>query len=370
MTLCGDIYANCIIDVTKNITVIGADQGLYAYYNEALVHLGNLSDVQQIGIIPETNIVVMIAGTNGKLVSCDLNHLINLIQCAAPSSKPVLTYHDIKIKDLDGYHFLQTSDLRKHQMFCAATPKQLVIVQFDLDRNDFIPLRIMDTAEPLGCVLFTEHTLIVGVDKFFEIDLSSFKAEEFLDSSDLKLKPLVKCHKLQSFPLAILQTCDNPKEYLLCFNELAVFVDEYGRSSRSVEVKSSHLPIGFHYIQPYLYIIQFTGVEILKLSEDTLKEEFPAVIIDLKKLRFLGKKKNGVYVFHNQEVKLLEGNKLMNLDDNSSILSSTEAEESDRFSFTSSIVQSLDGNLSDVCNSSTEEFNIAKKVTFSSETNL
>lgn len=369
MTLCEDVYPNCIIDLTKNIIAIGADQGLYAYFNEVLVHLEGLSDVQQIGLIPETNVVVMVAGTNGKLISCDLNHLINLIQCAT-SAKPVLKYKNITIKDLDGFHFLQTSNTRKHQMFCAATSKQLVIVQFDLDSNDFIPLRIMDTAEPLGCALFTEHTLIVGVDKFFEIDLSSFQAEEFLDSSDLKLKPLVKCHKLQSFPLAIVQTCDNPKEYLLCFNELAVFVDEYGRSSRSAEVKSSHLPIGFQYINSYLYIIQFTGVEILKLSEDAVKDEFPTITIDLKKMRYLGNNKKGIYVFHNQKIKLLEGNKLINLDDSSSTISSIEMEESDRFSFTSSMVQSLDGNLSDIDSTSAEEINVNKKVTFSSETNL
>ncbi|XP_044261577.1 citron Rho-interacting kinase [Tribolium madens] len=361
LALPDQIYANCVLDLTKNIKLLGTDQGLYSYHNGQLLHIEGPTDIHHVSIIPDSNIVVMISGLNSVLISCDLNHLINLTQCA-PCTKPVLTYSDIKIKEMDGFHYLEASKFPKHQLFCAATSRQLVIVKYDCENYDFVPLRIMDTAEPLGCALFTEHSLIVGADKFFEIDLATFKAEEFLDGSDSKLKFAVKCHKMQSFPVAILQISDNPKEFLICFNEFSVFVDEYGRSSREEELKTSYLPIGFHFVAPFLYIFQFTGVEILKIGERGMSGN---VTIDLKNVRFLGETHKGIYVYHDGRVKMLEGRKIVDCDDVSSI-SQSEGGDEDRFSFTSSMVQSLDGNSTDLDNSSEDN---VKRVKFS-QTNL
>ncbi|RZC34857.1 CNH domain containing protein, partial [Asbolus verrucosus] len=368
LTVPQDVYVNCLLDVTKNIKVLGTDQGIYSFYNECLLHIEGLTEIYRICVLPELSVVVMIAGKNSVLVYCDLNHLVNLTQCA-PCSKPVLKHKNIAVKNLDGFHFLQASSVAHHHTLCAATSKQVVIIKYDLDSDDFAPLRIMDTAEPVGCALFTEHTLIVGADKFFEIDLSKFTAEEFLDSSDVRLKHAVKFHKMRSFPLAILQIFNNPKEYLLCFNECPVFVDEYGRSSRTTEIKSSHLPLGFQFIRPYLYVIQFSGVEIFKLNENVLRsenscEQIPSVSVEFTKVRYLGHNKRGIYIFHDGKVKFLEGKKLVFSDDCSSVSQFTDGDESDRFSFTSSIVQSLDGNSSDVENSSVEDVS-AKKVQFS-----
>lgn len=352
------IYTNCLLDLSKNIKILGTDQGLYSYYNNSLLHIDGLSEIHQISILPQSNIVVMIANLTSVLISCDLNHLINLTQCA-PCTKPVLSYNSIEIKDLEGFHYLKTSEFPQHQLFCAATSQQLVIVKYDLEKNEFIPLRILDTAEPLGCALFTEHSLIVGPDKFFEIDLATFKVEEFLDDSDTKLRHVVKCHKLRSFPVAILQISDNPKEFLLCFNEFSVFVDEYGRCSREDDdLRTNYLPLGFYYIEPFLYIVQFTGVEIMKLDGGS------SVNVELKKMRFLGMNKKGVYVLHNGKVKFLEGGKILECDDLSSVEQSEFGEDLDKFSFTSSMVQSLDGNSSDI-----ESDENVRRVKFS-QTNL
>ncbi|XP_015836485.1 citron Rho-interacting kinase [Tribolium castaneum] len=358
-TLPDQIYANCVLDLTKNIKVLGTDQGLFSYHNDQLVHIEGPTDIHHISIIPNSNTVVMISDLTSILISCDLNHLINLTQCA-PCTKPVLNYRTINIKEMDGFHYLQTSKFPKHQLFCAATCRQLVIVKYDCENYEFVPLRIMDTAEPLGCALFTEHSLIVGADKFFEIDLATFKAEEFLDGSDARLKFAVKCHKMQSFPVAILEISQNPKEFLVCFNEFSVFVDEYGRSSREEELKTSYLPIGFHFVAPFLYIIQYSGVEVLKVGGNVAN-----VTVDLKNMRFLGESPNGIYLYHDGRVKLLEGRRVVDCDDVSSV-SQSEAGDEDRFSFTSSMVQSLDGNSSDLENSSEEN---VRRVKFS-QTNL
>lgn len=153
-----------------------------------------------------------------------------------------------------------------------------------------------------------------------------------------------------SFPVAIVQISKNPKEYILCFNEFSVFCDEYGRSTRSFEIKSTHLPIAFHFIKPYLYVIHFAALEIIKISEDTCNtnssdslDNLERTKIELGKFRYLGFSKKGIYLSINNEVKFVEAKKVVD-GDLSSIFSESTETESDRFSFSSSMMQSLDGD--------------------------
>ncbi|KAJ8916601.1 hypothetical protein NQ315_000246 [Exocentrus adspersus] len=347
------VSVNCVVDLTENIKLVGAAKGLYAYHDNNLLYIEALSVVHHIALVPNATTVLMIANDKSTLISCDLNHLINVAQCAQ-CTKPRLKYMDVNVNNLTGFHILQVSKFPKQPKACVATTKQLVILGYDIGTADLTPLRVLDTAEPVSCALFTENSLVVGVDKFFEIDLQSFHAEEFLDVSDAKLKQVVKCYKMGSFPLAVLQISKNPKEYLLCFNEFCIFVDEYGRSSRDMELKSTHLPRAFYFSKPFLYIVQFAAIEIVKISEDTCNEEsgndaipsLDTVRLDVDKFQYVGCGKKGIYIVQGGEVKFIDARKFGDVDA-SSIISETTENDSDRFSFTSSIVQSLDGNLSD-----------------------
>lgn len=153
-----------------------------------------------------------------------------------------------------------------------------------------------------------------------------------------------------SFPVSILQISKNPKEYLLCFNEFAVFVDEYGRTTRTSEIKSTHMPVAFHFVKPYLYVIQFAAVEIIKITEETCNTgsndsatNLDTTRIELGKFSYLGANKKGVYLAINNEVKFVEAKKIVD-GDLSSIFSESTENDSDRFSFSSSMMQSLDGD--------------------------
>lgn len=239
-------------------------------------------------------------------------------------------------------------------------------MEYYIGSNEFIPVRILDTAQPTSCMLFTENSLIVGADKFFEIDLNLFQAEEFLDASDTNLKQAMKCYKIGSFPINIAEISNNPKEYLLSFNEFSIFVDEYGRTSRQKEIKNEHLPLAIHLAKHYLYIIQFAAIEILKIVEDTCNADvFDLYRLDLTKFKYLGANTKGIFIQQDCEVKFLNARKLPDFDAVSLVSESTETandSNSSQFSFTSSMVQSLDGNLSEV--SSDHVDNGRRKVKF------
>ncbi|KAL3270915.1 hypothetical protein HHI36_021422 [Cryptolaemus montrouzieri] len=347
MTVPDGLVVNCIIDVTDGIKAIGTNQGLLCYYNDNLLSLEGFTEVHHVAVVKQASALVMIVNSKNILISCDLNHLINVTQCTAGFAKASLKYDVVNIRGLNGFHMLETCKNGKHKMFCVATPKQLVIVGYNGDEREFVPLRILDTAEPTGTVLFTEHSIIVGADKFFEIDISTFNAEEFLDSSNPKLKHVLKCHQMKSYPLAAVEISENPKEYLIAFNEFSVFVDEFGSPSRNKEWTSTHLPLAVLFIKPYLYIIEFSAVEIYRITENTCVEEesvSDSIRINLEKFQFVGTTRNGIYVWHKDKIKLIEGKKVLPSDDSSVAESETE-NSSDRFSFTSSMVNSLDGHL-------------------------
>ena len=43
-------------------------------------------------------------------------------------------------------------------------------------------------SQPTAAIEFTGHSVLVGTTKFYEIDLKSFSAEEFLDLTDPGIK--------------------------------------------------------------------------------------------------------------------------------------------------------------------------------------
>lgn len=371
-----DLTINCVFDLTDNIKLLGTENGLYSYYNGTLLYINAFNAVHHISIIPSTNVVVMIVNPKSTLISCDLNHLVNLTQCAQ-ISKPTLKYKHVNVNNLDGFHMMHVSNYMNHQKMCVATTKQLIILNYDMVLDELKPIRILDTAKPTSCILFTENSLIVGADKFFEIDLTTFQAEEFLDLSDVKLKQTLKCYKIGSFPLSVMQISKNPKEYLLCYNEFAVFVDEYGQSTREMEMKSNHLPMAFHFAKSFLYIIQFSSIEIVKITpitcnikcsnESLTSSNVESVRIVFDKMRFVGANKHGIYICQANELLFIDARRFIDSDTCSEISESTETgNESDRFSFTSSMVQSLDGNLSE----SESEANYRQKKVKFSQTNL
>lgn len=175
-----------IVDLTENIKALGTEKGLYSFYENNLLFIEGLQKVHQISVMTSTNTVFMIVNDKRELISCDLNHLLNLTQCAQ-CTKPKLKFSDVRISNLNGFHLVQASTHRNQQKVCVATSKQLVILSYHLDTNHFVPVRILDSAEPTSCILFTENSVIVGTDKFFDIDLATFEAEEFLDFSSVKL---------------------------------------------------------------------------------------------------------------------------------------------------------------------------------------
>lgn len=252
----------------------------------------------------------------------------------------------------DRWHFVQIYCNNEHvpnlpdALVIAGTQSRIVILRFDMALKRFKAVRALDTATPVSSVLFTQHSAIVSSDKFFEIDLMSLTAEEFLDLSDKSI-----CHARHAKPMGAFKI--NQQEYLLCFEEFGIFVDEYGCRSRPDDLQWIHTPTGFLYQAPLLFMSSDNLVQVLRINkshssvmqmnEDESEIKLRA-FINLNKPKILGGAgKYGVFALNNpdrrpQEVIQIEGVKaLKNI-----LTNSLET----LFSSLSSIPQKLHGSVS------------------------
>lgn len=136
--------------------------------------------------------------------------------------------------------------------------------------GEFIGVRELETQEPCSCALFTRKKLIVGCNKFFQIDLQTYDvdgtfsrnfpesgdgflmvfscATEFPEDDENSVKMTLNgVAKLGIFPVCVLNVAPGERnaELLLCYNEFGVFVDENGKRTRKVDPTWSHLPFAF-----------------------------------------------------------------------------------------------------------------------------
>ncbi|XP_068087036.1 citron rho-interacting kinase [Anabrus simplex] len=393
---------NCCLQLTDQLLVLGAEEGLYSLRmlkkaeDATPVHIFGVTHVYQLAVIHSLSIVIMIAGESRNLLQCDLRQLRSSAEAAECSQASITTRSAILVSPgvpANSFHLFGVSpgssepNHQSRPMLCTVTSEKLVLLRWSSSQEGFSPLKVLDTAEPCSCIHFSSHSLLVGSNKFFEIDLRDLTVEEFLDSSDKTLAHAVfGTQQLNSYPIAILDvTRSGEPEYLLCFNEFGVFVDQYGQRTREDDVKWSHLPFAFAYRKPYLFIIHFTSVEVMKLtpasftrtkddSNSTLN--FPEQkFIELSSPRYLGAA-NGVGAIFvscfppdSVEMLRLDGKLVSNDGDLTGSVSSldtvSERDGADlndcggsEFSFTSSLVQSLEDSecspLSETTESSVE----------------
>jgi citron Rho-interacting kinase len=213
-------------------------------------------------------------GDNGEnLYECDIRMLMNKSRSSG-MLEPKLNIQpiDLSIANRCGdekWHMVElhgTSEHLNDAIAIAATNSRMVILKYDAKLGRFKPVRSLDTVCAIKSILFTQHSAIVACDKFFEVDLNSYVAEEFLDMSDQSLRPTRTSQPMNVFRI-------NSREFLLCFRDYGVFVDEYGLRAREENLEWLHSPKEFFYKNFLLFIIHDEMVQVLRINNSTKKHE-------------------------------------------------------------------------------------------------
>ncbi|KAM4709498.1 citron Rho-interacting kinase [Discoglossus pictus] len=278
---------NCTIPLTEQIVLVGAEEGLYALnvLKNSLTHIPGVGAVFQVHIVKELEKLLLIAGEERALCLIDVKKVKqSLAQSHLPAQPEIsLTVFEAvkgchlfaagKVKPgeeraLPTAGFLSPFNIENGLCICAAMPNKVVILRYNESLNKFCIRKEIETSEPCSCIYFTGYSIIIGTNKFYEIEMKQYTLEEFLDKNDHSLASAIFASSSNSFPIAIMQvnSTGQREEYLLCFHEFGVFVDSYGRRSRTEDLKWSRLPLAFAYRDPYLFVTHFNSLEVIEIQ--------------------------------------------------------------------------------------------------------
>ncbi|KAG7259604.1 hypothetical protein CRUP_002581, partial [Coryphaenoides rupestris] len=320
---------NCTLPLTDQIVLVGSEEGLYALnvIKNSLTHIPGLASVFQIQILKELDKLLMITGEDRALCLVEIKRVKQSLSQSHLPAQPDL--NPFIFETVKGCHLFSSGKIDNGMCICAAMPnkitilrhneslnkfcirkeietsepcscihftgysivigtnkfyeiemKQYVLEEFGVfvdaygrrSRNDDINHASKDkgdteaeieTSEPCSCIHFTGYSIVIGTNKFYEIEMKQYVLEEFLDKNDVTLASAVFSASSHSFPISIIQVTKAPQkdEYLLCFHEFGVFVDAYGRRSRNDDIKWSRLPLSFAYREPYLFVTYFNSLD-------------------------------------------------------------------------------------------------------------
>ncbi|XP_054641283.1 citron rho-interacting kinase-like isoform X5 [Dunckerocampus dactyliophorus] len=281
---------NCTLPLTDQLVLVGSEEGLYALnvIKNSLTHIPGLTSVFQIQILRELDKLLMITGEDRALCLVEIKKVKQSLSQSHLPAPPDL--NPFIFETVKGCHLFSSGKIDNGICICAAMPNKITILRLNESLNKFCIRKEIETSEPCSCIHFTGYSIIIGTNKFYEIEMKQYVLEEFLDKNDVTLASAVFAASSHSFPISIIQVTTAPQkdEYLLCFHEFGVFVDAYGRRSRSDDIKWSRLPLSFAYREPYLFVTYFNSLDVIEIQGHAALGSHSYAHLDIPNPRYLG----------------------------------------------------------------------------------
>ncbi|XP_023140109.2 citron rho-interacting kinase isoform X8 [Amphiprion ocellaris] len=281
---------NCTLPLTDQIVLVGSEEGLYALnvIKNSLTHIPGLTSVFQIQILKELDKLLMITGEERALCLVEIKKVKQSLSQSHLPAQPDL--NPFIFETVKGCHLFSSGKIDNGTCICAAMPNKITILRHNESLNKFCIRKEIETSEPCSCIHFTGYSIIIGTNKFYEIEMKQYVLEEFLDKNDVTLASAVFAASSHSFPISIIQVTTAPQkdEYLLCFHEFGVFVDSYGRRSRTDDIKWSRLPLSFAYREPYLFVTYFNSLDVIEIQGHAALGPHSYAHLDIPNPRYLG----------------------------------------------------------------------------------
>uniref|UniRef100_A0A8C4LKF7 non-specific serine/threonine protein kinase n=1 Tax=Equus asinus asinus TaxID=83772 RepID=A0A8C4LKF7_EQUAS len=265
-------------------------EGLYALnvLKNSLTHVPGIGAVFQIYIIKDLEKLLMIAGEERALCLVDVKKVKQSLAQSHLPAQPDISPNIFEA--VKGCHLFAAGKIENGLCICAAMPSKVVILRYNENLSKYCIRKEIETSEPCSCIHFTNYSILIGTNKFYEIDMKQYTLEEFLDKNDHSLAPAVFASSSNSFPVSIVQvnSAGQREEYLLCFHEFGVFVDSYGRRSRTDDLKWSRLPLAFAYREPYLFVTHFNSLEVIEIQARSSLGTPARAYLEIPNPRYLG----------------------------------------------------------------------------------
>ncbi|XP_052800201.1 citron rho-interacting kinase-like isoform X2 [Mya arenaria] len=295
LDLSGDqrLELNCSLLLSKQLTLLGADEGLFAVNvtrdPPVLTKLNTFESVHHLKFIPQLSLIVLIMGKDRRILTIDKKLIqLRLGQSSGEETQPV--HHNV-VSDVVGCTVFDVGMCGDAVYMVVGMTEKILVMKYNPELRQFCVRKELSSMEPCSCVIVVEGFAIVGTDRFYKINLDHPSLLEFVDKKDSSLAfAAFGAATHHSYPLAVVQVSPEglPLEFLLCFHEFGVYVDNKGRRSRPADMKWSCLPLSLAYKEPFLYVTYFTSVQAITVPASKQEIRGKQTSVDLVGPRYLG----------------------------------------------------------------------------------
>uniref|UniRef100_A0A673LBZ4 non-specific serine/threonine protein kinase n=1 Tax=Sinocyclocheilus rhinocerous TaxID=307959 RepID=A0A673LBZ4_9TELE len=279
---------NCTLPLTDQIVLVGSEEGLYALnvIKNSLTHIPGLDSVFQIQILKELDKLLMITGEERALCLVDIKRVKqSLAQSHLPAQPDLSPYVFEAVK---GCHLFASGKIDTCMCICAAMPNKITILRFNDTLNKFCIRKEIETSEPCSCIHFTGYSIIIGTNKFYEIEMKQYVLEGEMIHTHTHSLTHTHTHSLTHYLLCFHESVFHWCVCVSLFAEFGVFVDAYGRRSRSDDIKWSRLPLSFAYREPYLFVTYFNSLDVIEVQSHSALGPHAYAHLDIPNPRYLG----------------------------------------------------------------------------------
>uniref|UniRef100_A0AAY4E515 Citron Rho-interacting kinase n=1 Tax=Denticeps clupeoides TaxID=299321 RepID=A0AAY4E515_9TELE len=266
---------NCTLPLTDQIVLVGSEEGLYALnvIKNSLTHIPGLSSVFQIQILKEHDKLLMITGEERALCLVEIKKVKQSLAQSHLPAQPEL--NPFIFETVKGCHLFASGKIENGLCICAAMSNKITILRYNDSLSKFCIRKEIETSEPCSCIHFTGYSVIIGTNKFYEIEMKQYVLEEFLDKNDVTLASAVFAASSHSFPISIIQVSSAPQkdEYLLCFH------------GTHTHLSCLH---EFSYREPYLFVTYFNSLDVIEIQSHSALGPHAYAHLDIPNPRYLG----------------------------------------------------------------------------------
>jgi len=251
--------------------VVGTTQGLAVVREGMVVKCEGIdTPVHMMRHIKSLNLLVVATGGDGlpsQLVTVDTRPVLSGSGPLQPDSLPEVTQ----------CHIFSSMETTQGKVYlCAANDHLVTIMEWSHKRGHFVLRNKFSTDQHTRAIHFTDHSVLVGTSKFYEIDLKNFSAEEFLDLSHPGIQKAVNSTEFQgSLPHCVLDMSSSQaveREYALAFTRHILFVDSFGQEIRPPLVFEK-LPVEQRLLGRILVTTFCDGVQFMNLDTKIVSAE-------------------------------------------------------------------------------------------------
>jgi len=240
------------------VLVVGTTQGLAVVREGVVVKCEGINTpVHMIHHLQSLSLLVL--ATGDQLVTVHSRPVLSASGPIEPDSLPEVTK----------CHTFSCMESPQGKVYlCAANDHLVTIMEWSHKRGHFVLRNKFSTDQHTKTIHFTDHSVLVGTSKFYEIDLKNFSAEEFLDLSHPGIQKSVSSPEFAgSLPHSVLNMStaqSAEKEYGLAFTRHILFVDSFGQQTQPPLVFDrlpvEHVLLGQVLATTFCDSVQFTSI--------------------------------------------------------------------------------------------------------------